>query len=153
MPFPGHGPPYPRRPQLFFPCTPLGSCPAGMDWSDSLCAGILNKIQWSHVPVGESGSSTISASVFASWGTLAILSGGDISSPSQVKRDGMLAPLANSPLVMVMAGMFLRILGVMGFVNTIYAPARIATKAMPMSARPVFIYTVYNIIRMFKESP
>src|SRR3989344_8844045 len=116
MPFPGHGPPYPRRPQLFFPCTPCGSCPAGIAWSDSLCAGILNKTQWSHVPVGESGSSIISASVFASLGIPSMLSGGDISSPSQVKRDEMFVPLANSPLVMVIAEIFLRLLlGVMGF--------------------------------------
>src|ERR1700719_852826 len=66
------------------------------------CFGsIFHTNQCVKVPLGESGSSTITASVLAVAGTSCGSSGGLIFAPSQVYLDGMLPPFVKAGLVIV----------------------------------------------------
>src|SRR5881397_1693478 len=55
--------------------------------------------QWTHVPIGASGSSQISARLFAPSGAPVQFNGGEASSPSQVCFAGINSPSANAGLV------------------------------------------------------
>src|SRR5215207_3275237 len=57
--------------------------------------------QWTNVPDGASGSSTVNASEAASSGAPDHSSGGETSSPSQVCRAGTRAPSPNATLISV----------------------------------------------------
>src|SRR3989338_3187685 len=92
----GHGPPYPVLPQLFFPAVPFGSVPFVISFVEG---GILNTIQWSHVPTGASGSSEIKTNDFAFAGTSLIVKGGLKSEQSQAYSDGICPLCVNAVLV------------------------------------------------------
>src|SRR5437870_3050593 len=55
--------------------------------------------QWTHVPIGASGSSQISARLLAAPGTPVQFNGGEASSPSQVCFAGINSPSAKAELV------------------------------------------------------
>src|SRR4029077_1832697 len=62
-------------------------------------AGIFHATQCTQVPMGASGSSAISAKLFAPLGTSDQLKGGDASCPSQVYCLGMMSPASNAELL------------------------------------------------------
>src|SRR5437879_2487154 len=61
-------------------------------------AGMFHATQWTQVPMGASGSSAISAKLFAPLGTSDQLKGGDTSCPSQVYDLGIIPPASNAKL-------------------------------------------------------
>src|SRR5207244_1265739 len=62
-------------------------------------AGIFHATQCTQVPMGASGSSAISAKLFAPLGTSDQLKGGDTSCPSQVYCLGIIPPASNAELL------------------------------------------------------
>src|SRR5580704_3867298 len=79
----------------FLPCVPkaLFSCMLTLD-----AAGIFQLTQWSNVPLGASGSSTINTNVFAPLGTSLMVIGGFMLLPSQVYCCGISPLLVNAEL-------------------------------------------------------
>src|SRR3989338_8258357 len=84
-----------------------GMAPAGELFSRIflVSGGIFHKIQCTKVPMGASGSSMTSARLLAAAGTSSKLSSGFAFSPSQVKREGILPPSSNAPVVIFIAGL------------------------------------------------
>src|SRR5438045_9235540 len=64
-----------------------------------VCGGMFQTSQCVNNPPGASGSSAISARVFAPEGTSPICNGGLVSPPSHVNFDGMLSPSRKAELV------------------------------------------------------
>jgi len=85
VPLGGQGPPYDCLLELFIPSVP------GTLFSSILffVGGMFQTIQWSHVPIGASGSSTIKVRLCVPSGMPSIFRGGLTSSPSHVYFDGM----------------------------------------------------------------
>ncbi len=81
-------------PQLFFP-----SSPGVLSSSILVDTGMLNIIQWSHVPDGASGSSSISANVCVPSGMFSMFNSGLMSSPLHVYLSGMFPLFVNAVLV------------------------------------------------------
>src|SRR5690349_14843861 len=77
--------------------------PLGSVLSGKLCvfAGMLYKTQWTHVPAGASGSSTISAKELVPAGGSFQARAGEIFFPMQEYFAGMDCPFANASLVKV----------------------------------------------------
>ena len=63
-----------------------------------MVGSMLNIVQWTQIPAGASGSSRISARLFASSGVPVIVSGGFIFSPSHVYLAGIFSLLLNAVL-------------------------------------------------------
>jgi len=64
-------------------------------------AGMLNRTQWTHVPIGASGSSTMSAKDCVAAGGSFHVSPGEIFFPTHEYLAGMDCPFANASLVKV----------------------------------------------------
>jgi len=64
-------------------------------------AGMLNRTQWTHVPIGASGSSTMSAKDCVAAGGSFHVSPGEIFFPTHEYLAGMDCPFANASLVTV----------------------------------------------------
>src|SRR3972149_3648018 len=80
--------------KLFVPSVP------GTVFSSILrVGGMFHTVQWSHVPIGASGSSTIRTMLFVSCGTPSMINGGFTSSPSQVYFAGISLLFSNAALV------------------------------------------------------
>lgn len=93
----GQGPPYPIVPKLVNPCcAPDGTEPSNISF---VSGAMLHIVQCVQVPLGESGSSTISTSSFVPAGMPSIKRGGLIFSPSQVYTNGIISLCANALFV------------------------------------------------------
>src|ERR1051325_2529565 len=103
----GHGPPHTALPQSFLPAVaPSGALPAA---SAVVAAGMFETTQCTHVRVGAagsgaSGSSTISAKLFAEAGAPDHASGGETSAPSQAGPAGIAGVPASAGDVTVRRG-------------------------------------------------